>query len=276
MTAVVSSIADADLQAIAAEAAAAMAAGSQVEPFSQRHPGLDASLAYRVAADIHARRVAAGERPVGRKIGFTNRTIWDEYGVHAPMWGYIYDTTVRDLAEAGDGLPLERFAEPRLEPEIMFGIARAPEPGMGEAELFGCLDWVAHGFEIVQSIYPGWRFSAADTIAAGGLHGALLIGPRVKLDAESGWLERLSGFEIALYRDGTLEDRGHAGNVLDGPVSALRHLVGLLAEDTINPPLAAGEIVSTGTLTRALPVRPGETWHTELHGIDLPGARVRF
>ena len=50
----------------------------------------------------------------------------------------------------------------------------------------------------------------------------------------------------------------------------------LLARDPDNPPLAAGEIVSTGTLTRALPVKPGETWMTKLKGIALEGVSLRF
>ncbi len=37
-------------------------------------------------------------------------------------------------------------------------------------------------------------------------------------------------------------------------LSALRHLVDILARDQVNPPLAADEIVTTGTLTRALPL----------------------
>jgi 2-oxo-3-hexenedioate decarboxylase len=52
--------------------------------------------------------------------------------------------------------------------------------------------------------------------------------------------------------------------------------VQLLADDDANPPLAAGEIVSTGTLTRALPIAPGEIWKTELSGIELKGIEVRF
>ena len=71
-------------------------------------------------------------------------------------------------------------------------------------------------------------------------------------------------------------DHGVATNVLGGPVSALRHLVDLLARDQVNPPLAAGEIVTTGTLTRALPVSGGETWTTELTGVALNGICVRF
>ena len=73
-----------------------------------------------------------------------------------------------------------------------------------------------------------------------------------------------------------LADHGRAANVLDGPVFALRHLVQLLAADPVNPPLAAGEIVTTGTLTRAFPVAAGETWTTELTGVPLEGARLRF
>ncbi len=34
-------------------------------------------------------------------------------------------------------------------------------------------------------------------------------------------------------------------------------------------PLAAGEVITTGTLTAALPVRPGETWSSGYEG--LPG-----
>ena len=71
-------------------------------------------------------------------------------------------------------------------------------------------------------------------------------------------------------------DRGHASNVLGGPLSAVRHLVELLSHDPDNPPLGAGEIVSTGTLTRALPVKAGETWTTKLKGIELDDISLSF
>ena len=71
-------------------------------------------------------------------------------------------------------------------------------------------------------------------------------------------------------------DRGRALNVLEGPLSTIRYVMDLLARDTVNPPLAAGEIISTGTLTRALPVKPGETWTTDLTGIALEGATLTF
>jgi 2-oxo-3-hexenedioate decarboxylase len=120
-------------------------------------------------------------------------------------------------------------------------------------------------------------FRAPHTVAAFGLHGALLIGPRYSIAAHAeDWDRTLSTFEIDLKRNGAIADHGRAMNVLGGPVLALRQLVDILAGDQINPPLPAGEIVTTGTLTRALPVSAGETWTTELSGVALDGLSVRF
>ena len=86
------------------------------------------------------------------------------------------------------------------------------------------------------------------------------------------WGRTLSTFEIDLKRDGTVVDQSRATNVLGGRVSAMRYLVDILARDQVNPPLAAGDIVTTGTLARARPVAPGETWSTELTGSRLTGS----
>lgn len=263
------------LREIAAEAAAAFNSGShRVPPFTARHPNLTMDDAYRVTALVHEIRLAQGYKPVGRKIGFTNRRLWDEYGVRAPIWGYVYDRTLHDLATP---LPLAPYSAPKIEPEIMFGLAKAPSPGMDDAALLKCVDWVAHGYEMVQSIYPDWTFTAPDTVIADAMHAALLIGSRYKTGKNAGeWLRTLTSFEIELFCGGKPMDGGHALNVLEGPLSTIRYLMDLLARDPDNPPLAAGEIVSTGTLTRALPVKPGETWMTKLKGIALEGVSLRF
>jgi 2-oxo-3-hexenedioate decarboxylase len=263
------------LRGIAAEAAAAFNNGArQVRPFSARYPDLTMDDAYRITALANDMRVAKGYRPLGRKIGFTNRRLWDEYGVRAPIWGYVYGRTLHDLAAP---LPLAPYSDPKIEPEIMFGLARAPSPGMNDAALLACVDWVAHGYEMVQSIYPNWAFTAPDTVIADAMHAALLIGPRHEIGTNTAeWLRTLTSFEIELLCEGKLMDKGHALNVLEGPLSTIRYLMDLLARDGDNPPLAADEIVSTGTLTRALPVKPGETWTTKLTGIALEGASLRF
>ena len=158
---------------IAAEAFGALDTGRQIAPFSSRLPAFSLDDAYRVTAAVRRLRETRGERPIGRKIGFTNRTTWPDY---APMWGYVYDQTVHDLADLEGSFSLADLAEPRIEPEIVFRLAAVPTPGMDERALLRCIDGVAHGFEFVQSIYPGWAFTAPDAVAAFGVHGALLLG----------------------------------------------------------------------------------------------------
>ena len=264
-----------DAAAIAGTVLAAMDGGGQIEPFTAGNAAFSEVDAYAVTAELRALRIARGERPVGRKIGFTNRNIWEEYGVYQPIWGDMYDTTVRDVT-LGGRVEVSQLPEPRIEPEIVLGLAGNLSPGMGIDEIAKSIGWVAHGFEFVQSIFPAWRFKVADCVADGGLHGRLFIGPRRKLsDGERDMLAAdLSSLKIRLSKDGALADTGSGANVLDGPIQALAHLVAVLGKDRLNPPLHAGEIITTGTLTRAVPVLPGERWSTEIEGYDLPGLSV--
>lgn len=264
-----------DAAAIAAKVLAALDEARSIPPLSGRIEGFDVATAYRVTTELRRLRQARGERPVGRKIGFTNRGIWDEYGVHQPIWGDVWDTTLHD-APAGGEVRVSHLPEPRIEPEIVLCLDRDLQPNMSVAEVAGSIAWVAHGFEIVQSIFPGWTFSVADCVADGGLHGSLHVGPRRLLAANerAGLPEALARLKITLFRNGEQVDAGVGANVLDGPVQALAHLVGVLAANPVNPPLRAGEIVTTGTVTRAFPVKPGERWSTTIAGFDLPGLSV--
>jgi 2-oxo-3-hexenedioate decarboxylase len=56
----------------------------------------------------------------------------------------------------------------------------------------------------------------------------------------------------------------------------LRHLVDILAGDQINPSLAPGEIVTTGTLTVHFQHQAARQWTTELAGVALDSLSVRF
>ncbi|MDX2202053.1 MAG: hydratase [Hyphomicrobiaceae bacterium] len=260
------------VEEVADEVLAVLGQGRQVAPFTTRDPGFDLAEAYAIAGLVRERREARGEQAVGRKIGFTNRAVWDAAGITAPIWGYMYAHTVHDLAGTGGTFSVAGFPEPRIEPEIAVHFARAPDPGMVEEEIMACIDWVAHGFEIVHSIFPGWRLKAADAVAACGVHTALLLGPRhdVSKDHVAG-LHMIGDFDIALASDTGIARQGSARNVLGGPLSAIRHCLGVIAHVPGSEPIGAGEIVTTGTLTEAMPVAPGETWTTRLARTALEG-----
>jgi 2-keto-4-pentenoate hydratase len=257
-------------EAIATELLAALDGSRIIDTITARDSRFDAAAAYSVSAEILRRRRARGETPIGRKIGFTNRGIWAEYGVSAPMWAHVYDSTVTYFDEPAGRIAVGHLVQPRLEPEIVLHFASTPSPTADEAELLSYVDWIAHGFEIVQSHFREWKFQLPDTIAAFGLHGALVVGPRRPV-ADLGDVDRtLRTFTIALT-DGHVKAHGAGSNVLGSPIAAARHLLQVLNGQHQFEPVQAGEIVTTGTLLPPPSIRGGETWRTEVSGIDLPG-----
>lgn len=265
------------LQTLGDELDAAFARQQPLQPFSRRVTGFGTDDGYAVLRLRHQRAQAGGARRTGRKIGFTNRGIWPQYGVFQPIWGAMYDHTVLPLPEGRGTLSLQGLFEPRIEPEIVLHLASAPQPGEGPAQLLQRVDRVAHGFEIVQSPYPGWSFATGDAVAAGSLHGRLALGPAVATaDLAPDPMQALSAFTITLACDGQPRAQGTGANVLDGPLHALAHLVQVLADGPAEDRLQPGEWISTGTLTDALPVQPGQVWSTTLQGLALPGLSLPF
>lgn len=247
----------------------------QVAPFSERYPGLTPQQGYAAARALHEYRVAKGWKAIGRKIGFTNRTLWPRYGVHEPMWGMVYDRTLIRAERGQAAVSLHGLVQPRIEPEICFGL-RAPPRAYTLPALLECLDWVAHSVELVQCHHAGWKLSLADCTADNGLHGCLVLGRPVPVEAVPDLVERLPATEVLLRKGQAVIDRGTGANVLGSPLIALAHLVELLARQPGALPLRAGEIITTGVLTDAHPVCAGECWSTELHGLPLGGLTVSF
>jgi len=264
-----------ELGRIAAEMRAARRWACSIAPFSDRLPTLTMAQAYAVGRDLHAALLAEGETAVGRKIGFTNPAMWTALGVRDPIWAHMYASGVAPL----DALPfvLKGLVEPRIEPEIVFRLAAVPPRDADLAGIASCIEWVAQGFEIVQSHFPLWRFRAPDTVIDGGLHGALRYGPPLPLgEIATDPVAALAGFTLELYCDGKPVEAGRGANVLGNPLAALAHLVALVADDPQAAPLQPGEIITTGTITAAWPVRAGENWSARLAGIALSAGEIRF
>lgn len=265
------------IETIAGEIRSAREATFSVEPFSSRFSGFELADAYAVARINHDLQISRGDIARGRKIGFTNPRMWEVYDVREPVWGWMYDSTVKSLQGCAGRFSLTGFCEPKIEPEIVLHFHKPPHQGMAVDEILGCIDWVAHAYEIVDSHFPGWRFSAADTVADCGLHGTLLIGPAVpvaRLDDSP--LSMLEKFRVTLNRNGQPCATGQGSHVLGSPVLAITHLLDIVAKYAPDRPLQKDELVTTGTLTEAFPVKPGEIWETGLTGIPLPGLRLEL
>ncbi len=260
---------------LAEDLIAAHEAAHEVPPFSTTYPGLTAEAAYAAARALHSHRLAQGWRPAGRKIGFTNRTLWDRYGVHEPMWGTVYDRTLIRAVSGSATVALAGLLQPRIEPEIAFRLKRAPAAGDPQ-HLLQCIDWMAHSVEIVQCHHPGWKVTLADCCADNGLHGRLIVGPPVPVADIDALEEKLPKVEAMLFQGDALRDRGLGESVLGSPLLSLGFLVDLLKKQPRSEPLVAGEIVTTGVLTDAHPVTAGETWRTRIAGLPLSGLTLHF
>jgi len=225
----------------------------------------DLDEAYELALSVRALRQARGERPAGLKIGFTNRTIWSLYNVHAPIWGTVWDSTVHDMPVSSPAITsVSKLCQPRIEPEVVFHLGRSLGPAPSMTDLFEAIDWLAPGFELVQSHLPDWKFAIADTVADSGLHGQLWIGPRVPVNEfahdANALASRLAKARVQLYCDDNLVHVGIGANVLDSPLHALYHVAEVLAKCPNAPTLNAGDVITTGTWTDAPPVQAQQTW----------------
>ena len=247
-----------------------------VPPFSSRFPGLTAEAGYAAARRLHAHRLAQGWKLAGRKNGFTNRGIWQRYGVNGPMWGAVYDRTLVLSHGNKAVVPLAGLVQPRIEPEICFKLKAAPPRSRNPALLLESIEWIAHSIEIVQCHHPEWKMTLADCTADNALHGRLIVGTPVAVGKIAGLAAALPFLKISLFKNQEKIDQGLGANVLDSPLLSLAFLVEILAEQKEAPPLQAGEIVSTGTLTDAHPVQAGESWNTDLHGFAARGMEITF
>jgi len=238
----------------------------------------DVPAAYQSQLALRQLRQARGEVARGFKIGFTNRGIWPRYNVFAPIWGSVWDTTLVFCESAGE-LSLAATCQPRIEPETVFGLRTSPAGHASLQDLWEAIDWVAPGFEIVQSHRPDWKFSIPDTIADGGLHARLLVGQRSPLRALAGSAQELDALlarsTVSLLRDAAPVDQGAGAHVLDSPLRALQHFVQELRACPGAPELQAGDVVTTGTWTDAWPVAPGQRWEARFSA-PLPSLQLHL
>jgi 2-oxo-3-hexenedioate decarboxylase len=264
------------VRAISDELLSLLGTGRQVVPFSQRYENFGLAEAYEVVTEVRRLREAIGDLSVGRKIGFTNRNAWTATEIAAPIWNYVFDRTVSNGSQATHEFRLLDFPEPRVEPEIVLHLGAEPAARMSDGELMSCIDWMAPAYEIVYSIFPNWVFGAADAAAAFGLHAGLVLGAKRPVEgSHSSVMNELSNFSIEL-NCGETARRGSARDILGGPLAVLRQVIEEIARYPQCEPLRQGELITTGTLTEAMPAVPSAIWNTRFTGIGLHALRMRL
>jgi 2-oxo-3-hexenedioate decarboxylase len=271
-----------DARALADELAGAYAGGPLVVPPATRGIGFTLAEAYRVERELAQRRRAAGRTTVGVKVGYANKAMWRVLQLDTLVWAHMYDDTVH-YAEADEAtLSLASMISPKIEPEIVFKMkSPLPLPGAGDgvddaAAALAAVEWLALGFEIIDCPYPDWKFQPADFVAARGLHAALIVGtPRpVGAGDVPVLVEQLPKFKVGLAKDGQLVEQGSGRNSLRSPALCLAALAAAMAKQDGAEPLAAGDLVSSGTLTESTPIQAGATWRASVEGLELPPLTV--
>ena len=268
-----------DIRSLAREMLVALDTATLVTPPSQRYRALTFADAYAVAAEESRVRQERGDRRVGRKIGYTNRNIWAQYNMDQPIWDHVYEHTVHYASAGSTTLSIGGMVAPRIEPEIAFRLRRPVAAGYDDpAVVLESVEWVARSFEIVDCHYADWKFAGPDSVIDFGHHAALIIGePREVRAAEIASLtEALRDCRVTLFRTGAPVDSGLGSNALGHPALAMAYLADVVASQPGAPPLAAGEVITTGTLTAAMPVQAGETWRTDTDGLPFPPLTVTF
>ena len=247
-------------------------------PLSTREPAFDLPTAYAVEAELTRVRRASGRSTVGRKVGYANKAIWRALKLETLVWAHMYDHTVLYADDARAVISVGKMCAPKIEPEIVFKLASRIDVGnLDPAAILGCVEWLAIGFEIVDSVFADWKFQPSDFVAAFGLHAALVVGEPQRVDARliPAWVENLGQFRVRVLRNGAPVCEGSGRNSLRSPALCLGELASAIAKRPGEEPLLAGELVSSGTLTEAQPISPGETWEVRVEGLDLSDLKLR-
>ena len=235
-----------------------------VPPLGGRVANIDVDMAYQISETMLRRRLADGEKIIGRKIGVTSKAVQDMLGVHQPDFG-----TLTDAMRSGPVMPIStRLIQPKAEGEIAFVLSRdLCGPGVTPEQVLAATATVHPCFEIVDSRIEGWKIGIEDTIADNASSGMFVVGAGVSpvgLDLE--------GCRMDVWKNGGHLSTGYGRAALGSPLASVAWLVNTLGRRGV--PLRAGEWVLSGSLVPLEPVRAGDQVALSIDGIG--GVEVAF
>ncbi len=237
-----------------------------IAPLTERHPDITIEDAYHVQQRMIARRLEAGERVVGKKIGVTSRAVMNMLGVYQPDFGYLLDGMIYNEGEA---IPANTLIQPKAEGEIAFMLKKDLKgPGVTAADVLAATEGVMTCFEIVDSRIRDWKIKIQDTVADNASCGVFVLGealvdPR-RVD--------LNTCGMVLEKNGEIVATGSGAAALGAPANAMAWLANMLG--SLDIPLKAGEVILSGSLAAMVPVTAGDNLRVTIGGIG--GCSVRF
>lgn len=243
------------IESIAEELVVADRERTVLPRLTARFPEMQIEDSYAVQKVWSDRRIAAGAKLVGHKIGLTSKVMQVATGITEPDYGVIHDDMV---FESGSVLEFDRFSNVRIEVELAF-VLNKPLRGP-DTTIFDVLDataYVVPALEVLNSHLELEGRTIVDTISDNAAMGAMIIGGRpVKVDqVDLPWVSAM------LYRNEVIEESGVAGAVLGNPAMGVAWLANKLAQH--GQSLDAGEIILAGSFTRPMWVERGDTVHAD-------------
>ncbi|MEV0170162.1 fumarylacetoacetate hydrolase family protein [Streptomyces sp. NPDC050803] len=233
--------------------------GIPCPPVRSLLPEGDIEAAYAVQRLYVERGLAAGRRPVGRKIGLTSPAVQRQLGVGQPDFGALF----ADMAvPEGERIAPGRLLQPKIEAEVALVLgADLPHRDPTVADLLRATAFALPALEIVDSRIVGWDISIVDTVADNASCGLFVLGGTpVPLDRVD-----LRAVGMTLTRNGETVSRGTGADCLGSPLTAALWLASALAG--LGDPLRAGDIVLTGALGPMAVAAEGDTFTAHIEGL---------
>ena len=225
---------------------------AQIPGPSQTYGSLSLHDAYEVQARVAAKRVAAGERQVGWKVGATSFAILEQFKdqIDGPSYGSLMSgTTYSDpeYVSAAD------FFGIGLEPEIGIVLERPLRgPGVTNVDVLGAAAGVVAAVEILDGRIEQGTSGLEDGMADNAFHGASVLGTLMCPAKGFDFLH-----EGAIVRkNGKLFASACGVEALGNPLSVVSWLANELAKH--DRQIEAGHVISTGSLTGILPAEAGD------------------
>lgn len=254
------------IQTLGDELYSALCTRTMVEPLTSRYPNITIENAYHIQLRMISRRLQAGERIVGKKIGVTSAAVMNMLGVRQPDFGYMLDGMIHD---DGADVDIAMLIQPKAEGEIAFVLKKdLMGPGVSAADVLAATEGVMACFEIVDSRITDWRIKIQDTIADNASCGIFVLGDRM-VDLR-GLDLRTCG--MVLEKNGETVATGAGAATMNSPVNAVVWLANTLGKLGIS--LKAGEVILSGALGAMVPVKAGDNLHVAIGGIGC--CSVRF